>query len=94
MLPQTTRPANCSSLDTTRVDELSWQRSRPRTKSSDARTQFAHTCVVKSVIVLAKIIDKAALNLKERFPDLTWSSGNKLDNLQNYFGDILAIAWL
>ena len=72
MLPQTTRPVNCSSLDTTRVDELVWERSRPQTKSSYARTQFAQTCVVKSVIVLAKMIDKAALlNLKERFPDLT-----------------------
>ena len=34
------------------------------------------TCVVKSVAVPAKMLDKA-LDLKERLPDLTWSLGNK-----------------
>lgn len=34
------------------------------------------TCVVKSVTVPAKMLDKA-LDLKERLPDLTWSPGNK-----------------
>ena len=34
------------------------------------------TCVVKSVTVLAKMLDEA-LDLNERLPDLTWSPGNK-----------------
>ena len=75
-----TRPANCNSLVTTKVDELIWQRLRPQTRSFGSRAQVAQTCVVKSVTILAKMLDKA-LNLKEKLPDLT-TSGDNTDVLQ------------
>ena len=76
------RPANCDSLVTTKVDELIWQRLRPQTRSFDSRAQVAQTCVVKSVTILSKMLDKA-LTLKDKLPDLTKSPDSNLDDLQN-----------
>ena len=42
------RPANCTSLVTTKVDELIWQRLRPQTRSFDSWAQVAQACIVKS----------------------------------------------
>ena len=75
------RPANCDSLVTNKVDELIWQRLRPQTQSFDSRAQVAQTCVVKSVTILSKIIDKA-LNLKDMLSDLTESPDSNLDDVQ------------
>ena len=38
------RPANCTSLVTTKVDEFIWKRLRPQTRSFDSRAQVAQTC--------------------------------------------------
>lgn len=75
------RPANCDSLVTTKVDELIWQRLRPQTRSFDSRAQVAQSCIVKSVTILSKMLDKA-LNLKDKLPDLTKSPDSNLDDLQ------------
>ena len=75
------RPANCDSLVTTKVDELIWQRLRPQTRSFDLRAQVAQSCIVKSVTILSKMLDKA-LNLKDKLPDLTKSPDSNLDDLQ------------
>lgn len=80
-LSHITRPANCDSLVTTKVDELIWQRLRPQTRSFDSRAQVAQTCVVKSVTILAKMLDKV-LSLKDKLPDLTKSSDHNSDDLQ------------
>ena len=87
-----TRPDNCNSLVTTKVDELIWQRLRPQTRSFDSRAQVAQTCVVKSVTILAKMLDKT-LNLKEKLPDLA-TSGDNSDVLQKDLMALLVMAWL
>ena len=50
------RPANCTSLVTTKVDELIWQTTAANPIFS--RAQVAQTCVVKSVTMMAKMLDK------------------------------------
>ena len=70
------RPANCASLVTTKVDELIWQRLRPQTRSFDSRAQVAQTCIVKSVTLLTKMLDKA-LNLKDKIPDIIQPTTSK-----------------
>jgi hypothetical protein len=64
------RPGNCESLVTTRVDELIWQRPRPQTRSFDSKAQTAQTCIVKSVTILAKMLN-STLNIIQKLSDVT-----------------------
>lgn len=75
------RPANCNSLVTTKVDELIWQGLRPQTRCFDSKAQVAQSCVVNSVTILSKMLDKA-LNLKDKLPDLNKSPESNLEDLQ------------
>lgn len=59
----------------------SFGRDTPRTRSFDSRAQVAQTCVVKSVTILSKMLDKALI-LKDKLPDLTKSPDSNLDYLQ------------
>ena len=54
---------------------------RPQTRSFDSRAQVAQTCVVTSVTILSKMLDKA-LNLTDKLPDLTKSPDSNLEDLQ------------
>ena len=51
-LSHITRPANCDSLVTTKVDELIWQRLKPQTWSFNSRAQVAQTCITKSITIV------------------------------------------
>ena len=46
-----------------------------------SRAHVAQTCVVKSVTILSKMLDKA-LNLKDKLPDLAKSPDSNLDDWQ------------
>lgn len=47
----------------------------------DFRAQVGQTCVVKSVTILSKMLDKA-LNPKDKLPDLTKSPDSNLEDLK------------
>ena len=78
------RPANCDGLSVVKCNQLVWDLLSPNARTTDKKLQNIETSVVKSAIVLTKMVDQVAKleqKLKEKGEDITFIVDDVNDSL-------------